>query len=345
MNKKGGSSPLMIFLVILVIGVLGTSIYFGTRQSVDNKSDGTLGADLGSCPTDGQTTLTLSLQNGLNVTGSEQFDASVVMVGSNGDYKTGSDTTSGSYTLNCGEEYTLSVLSADGDGADNSQLESVLIGSNVKVAEGKAVFTASKDSMTIILKATQHGVLEFKAYDETARANACNSDNSCADYETDGVSFESSVNATALAVGASGSLDYTINARSTAVDTDFTDAYTLIAVEAPVTTWETPSIKVDGKTLTNVKGSLTAQEEKQFSSYEYIYKIDNAILDGNDGIDVRVYLQALAGVDPSTDPEVDFATAGNYLSVDGTTVKLGSAKDDSSSTVVYTIQDVTLNIS
>ena len=189
--------------------------------------------------------------------------------------------------------------------------------------------------------------LEFRGYDADLRGNLfAGAPGAATVFRTDGVTFTSTTdNTTAKALAAGESLHYEIEVRSTGADTDFNDYYTLILVENPAATWKEPTIKVDGQTLSDVKGTLTSDEEKQFSGYEYIYKIDKPILDGGDGIVVDVYMEALAGVNPSVDPEIDFASAGRYLSVNGVDTKVGAADDTASSNVVYTVQDVTLDIS
>lgn len=297
---------------------------------------------LANCPDDGDTSLTIDVQNTLNTTGAETFDVTYYLRGAKGDFQTGSDTTAGSDTLNCGEEYMLEIIAAS---TDNSNIEKVLMGPGAVVEDGKVRFTPSGSSYTLRLGVSEHAALEFRAKDVDEGDFVYNSDGDATDWEADGVAFESTTNGTAKAIGVGESLNYMLYARNTGSDTDFNDYYTLILLEAPVATWDTPTLKVDDVAMSDVKGSLTAQEERQFSNYEYIYKIDQPILDGNDGIKVEIYLEALNGVNPSTDPEIDFASAGRYLSVDGVTTKVGAAKDDSSSTVVFTVMDTFIDIS
>lgn len=339
-------------MIIGILAVVALVFYFMTGGKVEMSTAGTPitlttteQPDTGikaSCPDNMQTTLTLTVYNELNTTGSETFD----MTGRLGT-QTVTDTTSGSYTINCGEEYTLKFISADGDGGDNSRIRSVKNSeglANVRVNEdGSVTFTPVSSTAVLNLGGSQHGVLEFRAYDKDAAGWMCNSDDSCSDYETDGVIFESTTNGTAKAIGSTDELTVELDVRATAADTDFNDQYVLILAEAPVATWQEPVLKVNGVKLSDVKGSLTTEEEKQFSSYEYIYKYDGSITD--DGIVVYYNLKPNDGVDPSVDPELDFAAAGNYLSVDGVTIKTGAAKDTSTYDVVFTVQDVTFDIS
>lgn len=341
-------------LVVMAIGgtmwFAGVGPFAATDEQQQQAGTAPSGApvNLNSCPDTKVTTVTLDVQNTLNSSGADTFDAAYYLRGTNGDLKTGSDTTAGSISnVNCGEEYTLEIVRADGDGADNSRITSVLLGPGAVVEDGKVRFKPTGATYSLRVAVSQHGVLEFRAFDQDNNGYIYDtSDATATDYETDGVTFSSTTaNATATAVGAGGSLHWVIDARSTAADTDFNDFYTLILVEAPVATWEEPTIKVDGVKVADVKGSLTSDEEKAFSNYEYIYKIDKSILDGNDGIKVDVYFKAIDGVDPSTDPEMDFASAGRFLSKDGVSTKVGAADDTSSSTVVFAVQDTTLNIS
>ena len=347
-NKKGGMSTKQSMATILGIFLIAAIvIIFVARQPTSitpTDDEGNVIVPISACPDTGQTTVTLSLQNSLNTTGSETFDTNTVLIGDEGDYQTGTDTTAGSYTLNCGETYTLYVRSAAGAAGDNGKIDSVKLGTDAKInSDGTATFTPTGSAYTLILGSTQHSLLEFRAYDNANAGFMCDSDASCSAYELDGVSFESTTNGTALAVGSGGELDISFDARATITDGDANDFYTLILVEAPVATWNEPTVKVEGIKLTDVKGSLTTHEEKQFSSYEYIYKFDQAITD--DGISVDFVMKALAGVNPSTDPEVDFISAANYLSVDGINVYTGAADDTTTATVVFAVQDITIDIS
>ena len=298
-----------------------------------------------SCPNDGDTTLTLTVQNILNTTGIETYDVAGRL-----NMQTVADTTAGSYTINCGEEYELSLLASDSDGGDNSKILSILSYSGMVSApvirDGKVVFTPNRGTVVLTVGSSQHGTMESRWYDLDAAGwiyNGAPYDNDGTDYEATGVIFQSTVNATAKAVGTNGELNYRGDIRADSIDEEFCDYYCLFLAEAPVATWQAPILKVDGITLTDAKGTLTTNEEKLFSSYEYIYKY-NGKIDYN-GVSVEYKLRANSGVDPSTNPDLDIAGAGNFLSVDGTAVKNGAASDDSTSTIVYTRHDIEFNIS
>lgn len=342
-RKRRGTNPWLIFGVIVVLGVLvfGVANVMGPSEGDEEPATGVTG-----CPDDGTTTLSITLQNMLNDTGAETFNASYVLEGSDGDYITGSNTDGGSKDLNCGESYTLSILSEDGDEKDNSVIESILRGpDSASISDGKVEFKALGSSMNLRLAGTQHGVLEFRAYDNDEAAFIYDdSDASANDYETDGVTFTSTTdNSTATSVGTGGEINFDIQMRSTRADTDFNDKYVLVLVEAPVSTWDEPTVSFEGSQLSDVKGSLTEHEERAYSSYEYIYKVNADLLDSAKTLNLQ--MKALSGVDPTSDVEVDFASAGTYLSTDGVTVKEGAAQDDSTTSNVYTVQDVTLDLS
>jgi hypothetical protein len=122
-----------------------------------------------------------------------------------------------------------------------------------------------------------------------------------------------------------------------------------VLLEAPLTEWDEPTVRYEGVTLTEISGldesvgGLTSYEAKQFASYEYTYLITTNVEDTKR--ELCIDYVACAGCDPSTDLQIDFAARGNYLSVDGMTVKQGAARDDSSYTVVFTVQDITWDIS
>ncbi len=340
--------------VVVVLAVLGTMWATGNLGAASTVAPGTGGTGTGggsslagACPDDGDTSLKLDVANVLNDTAAETFDVVGYLYSDGGDFQSVSDTTAGTATINCGETYTMAIVRADANNGDNSRLEKVINGAGATIEGGVVKFQPLQSTYSLRLGARQHGTLEFRARDVDAGQNVYDSSDAITtDFEGDGVLFESvTSNTSAIAVGAGGSLHYEIEARSSGIDTDFNDYYTLVLVEAPVTTWKTPTVKIDGVKMTDVKGQLTTEEARQYSGYEYVYKIDKPILDGSEGMKVDVLLEALSGTDPSTDPEVDFASAGRFLSTDGINTKVGAADDTSSTAVVFTVQDTAIDIS
>lgn len=358
-KKRGKAKTYRNWLIVAGIAIVFMIAALSISLSVDGKEtiptdeemqgEQQLTPSDNSCKETSSTTLTLNVQNSLNTTGSETFDVDGRLIGTtSGNREVVSDTTDGSYTINCGEEYELVLFSSDGDEGDNSIIKKALIGQNAKVTdEGTVKFLAEGAKYSLHVAVDQHGVLEFKAKDlDLDEYMYDSSDADATDYETAGVTFKSTTdNTTAKAIGSDGYFNVMLEARSTRGDTNFNDHYTLVLLTAPVDEWSIPGVEVDGAKVTDVSGALTAEENRAFSSYDYIYKIDKPILDGQDGIDVEVYMEALSGVNPSTDIQLDFASAGRYLSVDGVSYDIGAAKDDSSTTKVYTVQDVTFDIS
>jgi len=356
MYKKGKaymSGGHIVALVLIILAAFGGLMYFMNKQSATAAKEVTervaeTAAD--NCPDDGDTSLKITVYNLLNETGSESYDVTMYILGEDGGIvETITDTTTpATTTIDCGYDYTIKAIAADGASGDNSQILSLLAkptNSDAKVEDGVIKFSADRSNMNLKVGMEQHGTLQFKLYDnEDARYAYDTGDSSNTDWETDGVTFRDGDNATAFSIGSGGFLDLTLKVKGVQTDTDFQDAYVLIAVEAPVDKWNEPSVKWDGKTLEDISDSgLTSYEDKKLSSYEYVYKITDSIED--DIFDLDFYMEACAGCDPTADVEIDFFAAGNYLSTSGVEVKTGAAKDDSSNTVVYTTQDVTIDVS
>lgn len=348
MNSKKGAMaiPIAIMLILAVIaGVLLVGAYSwlgGGEKSIIGKSGGDGVASL-SCPDDGGTTATITLFNGLNTTGSESFDAGYRVYEANGAFFTsGTDTTSGSLSLNCGESYKFHLLSADG--ADNAGFISAEGGDAVVSADGRSVeFTAAKDQMTLNFYGSEHGVLEFKAYDNNNAGYMCyGGATPCTSFQTDGVTFTSTTNGTALAVGDSGEVDMTLDVRTTLTDREFANIGGYIAVEAATATWEEPVISVDGKRLTDMKGQLDVSASRALSNYEYVFKLPSGI--DRSGVEVDFFIEAVSGVNPTTDIEIDFLAVGSVKETSGSGMLYGTHQDDSSNTVLFAIQDVTVDI-
>lgn len=353
-RSRGGSNKILIsFLVIFgFVGAIAIgAMFMGQGQSITGLAIRNDDDDSGSnsvCPDDGDSTVTLDVQNHLNTTGAETFDTAYVLKGANGDYEDGTDTTAGSETLNCNEEYTISFRSADGSQGDNSKVEKVLIGPGAKINEdGTVTFTPDRSSYTLRVGISQHGIPEIRVFDEDANGYVFDSGGATANsYKTTDVTFQSTANQTALAVGAGGEINYRYDIRSTTPDSNVNDHYILVLVDAATGTWNEPNLVFDGSSLSNVKGSgLTAGESLRYADYEYIYKITDIVDDDEKTLDVN--FDARDGVNPgaTADPSVDFAVAGKFLSIDGITNKIGAATDASTPTDVFTRYNTTIDVS
>ncbi|RKX65142.1 MAG: hypothetical protein DRP42_05240, partial [Tenericutes bacterium] len=126
------------------------------------------------------------------------------------------------------------------------------------------------------------------------------------------------------------------------------DRGVLVLIEAPSTTWATPTVYANGNRLTDIKSTgLNSNEVKAYADYEYVFLIPESLAwkDAGDGVDVRVVMELAAGVSSATaDPEVDFAVRGSVLSIDGVNVITGGTKDDSATTTIYAVYDMTVDV-
>lgn len=155
-----------------------------------------------------------------------------------------------------------------------------------------------------------------------------------------------------MAITSTDELNIKLYFRATQANTSFDDFGYLILFEqgaSALTTWEVPSFILNGVPLE--KSTLVGDEAVQFTAYEYAYRLSDVDNAGayRDVVDTQQVLEVVdkpkAAQNPSADLEIDFAAIGGFLSVDGATVKYSAAQDDSSATVVFTVQDVTVDIS
>jgi len=351
MTSNNNTMWVVILILVAVVGMMFGSNFFGSvADTPSSLRDAELASATLTCPTDGDTSLTIDVRNILNTTGTEGFDATVYVLAEDGSIVTSiTDTTNPTAaTVTCGFKYALAVVRADGENGDNSQVQSILAkpsGSNAVVEGGQVYFTADRSNMGLTLGVEQHGVLQFRVYDNVdARFAYDTGDTDNTAFEADGTTFTDGDNSTAFAVGSGGYIDFRIDMQSTGTDTNANDAYMLVAVEAPVNIWDEPTIKFENTVLSDVKTSaLSANELIGLTDYEYVYKIDAKLLD--DVYSMDFYMKALAGADPTADVQIDFFPAGNFLKTDGTGIMTGSHVDDSAKTAVFTTQDVTVDIS
>lgn len=339
----------MVMMFLAVLGIGGFLLYkegvFGTAAI-----GGSGKADVSNCGDTKTSGLKFQVYNRLNDTGAENYDmagelyklidnkwvheASIV------------DTTSPTATtVDCGFNYRFCGIRANADGGNNSLFTSVKSGNAEIDDDGCVLIPVETPTVNINLNSEQHDVLTFRIYDNVdARYAYDTGDADSTVFEADGTTFSDGDNTTAFAIGTGGYFDACIEFKGASIDEDFADGYVLVAVEAPLSEYAEPTVKVDGVKKSDISDTgLTAYEEKQLSGYEYVYKFDMDILD--DVHELCVYITAASGQDPSTDLQFDFLTSGNYLSVDGITVKHGAAADDASNTVVFTVQDVTVDMS
>lgn len=357
MKKKGatGGSAFMMMLLAIVAGGLVLAFLTGNLKipgfgAVSVPGAVTPSSLALSCPDTKATTLTLSVANDINKTGEETYDMGIRLVGNKGHTVRGTDTTSGSYTLNCGEVYTVKGLSASGANGDSAKFYGVRSGEATINADGTATISAITGAQTVILSSKAHGVLEMRIFDVINNAFLFDdSDNTATDYDTDGVNYNGTTSGSnSTTVGAGGEFHVIAYVRPTVTDNVWGDIggwYTL--VDAVTTTWDVPTVKFGGVVMQNVKGQLNADESKAYNAYEYAYLVNKDILTQAEGaIDFSIF--ALSGVNPnsgSEDIELDFASRGASASnLNGDNVNVGAVQDDSSQTQVHTLIDTSYKI-
>ena len=364
MGKMAGKSSnwlgLAAIVFIAVIGALYVTGNFNLPMQVVQTGQTGTGAGttipttLPTCPDTMQTTLTINWQNVKDTTQSDTFDITAYLYKVNGNdvvYDSSiTDTTSGSKTLDCGATYYICPVSADGYGGDNSKIYNIVSGNAQIVSYNGAQcvkITTKGASMSLTVGGSRHGALEFRVFDllnnDYVYASAASS---ALTYQTGDTTYKTTTsNSSANAVGTAGELHYKVEFRANATNHDWADQGFYILVDASTTKWNIPTVVLDNIELTDVKGSLTTEEAAAYSDYEYVYRVDKEVVNKLHYLDF--YIKALSGVNPgaSDDVKIKFAPIGQYLSVDGITVKKGAIKDDSSKTAVFTATELTFDVS
>lgn len=364
-NKWKIFGVVVIFLIMGLVSIgalkyLGViTLPFGTTQQAEIQEqveEAIQSTPALNCPDTKVTTTYITLKNEEDDTKDDTFDAVGyyyrVVDGKEEYAGTVSDTTSGSVSLDCGKTYRLRLVASNANEGDNSIITRVISGAGAKLVDGgKAVeFVPRDSSYTLKIGGERHGVLQFKLYDNVnagwVRDNSA-ADNAGTEWEDDGITFKTtSSNSTANAVGVGDELDFALHFRASQANTSFDDFGFYVLVEggaSAATVWAEPStVEINGRPLTKV--TLEGAESKQFSGYEYVYKVtDVDVTDADNAL--RFVWKPNSGQNPTADIEIDFASIGGYLSVDGSTVGYAAAKDDTSATVVYTVQDTTWDLS
>lgn len=351
-GKKGTGGLVIAMIVIIFIVVLGLAAYLGSKEGLFSAGGGDEGEpQQNNCPDDKDTTLYIDVYNDLNETGAENFDVTGYLYQKrSGDWSyeavIGDTTNSNGTTIDCGYDYKFCAVRTNADGGDNSVFRKVAGDASDIDSQGCILFSALESNVRISAETEQHDILNFRLFD--------NEDNRFAfgNLTTLGTTwltvanttFHDGDNTTAFAVAAGGYLDYCIQLRGPTVDEDFSDAYVLLFIDANVNAWDEPTVRYDGTLLQDISDTgLTDYEQDQWSTYEYAYRIEGDI--GDTLHEVCVYLPTCSGCNPTLDVWNVFAAAGNYLSTDGRTVLQGAADDTSTNAVVFTIQEVIMDVS
>jgi len=323
------------------------SLQLGQQQQPSGQQIGVPGFSAGNCPTTGQTTLTIDLKNGEDTTADTTFDASGYFFGSKGSYVAVTDTTSGSATLNCGETYTFKLVSADGNNQDNAKITGIEQGIGATWnPDGSVTFTPAAATYYLKVVGSKHGVLEFRVwgvdngayrYWNVGNVNGWNLTGAYANGTTS--------NSTTLSVGSGGRFTDEVHFRANQTDTNVADFGYWVMIDAATSVWNEPTVKLDGITLTNQKGLMNPDENRQYgSTYEYAYKIDGKITDSEHIL--RIEFSAISGIDPTAtnSPVVAIAPIGAYKATSSNTVNIAACKDDSAATAVFALQSLTLGV-
>jgi len=348
----------MIALLLILVVALGGGIFGGIALL----GQGSTGADdipttgsgtLSSCPKDVGTTVTTTLYNILNTSGSDDRDQTAylykVVGGEEALVDSITDTTAGTNVLDCGETYRARLVSASGESA---LITGIRVGEGATLAtDGSYVeFTTKSLSYNLQIESKAMSGLKVKAYDNVNAGFMYDSaDDSSTDYETTGATFMSTVdNTTALAIGTGEALDVSLSLRSVTAYTDVADFGIYVLLDAAVTVFDTPNVVFEGARLTEV--TLVGPESKAYSSYEFVYMIDapteGALIPYNSDRDLDVEIAALSDVNPAAGDDVVIAIApiGGVKEISGNNVRVSSVTDAASPSAVHTIQSFTMDI-
>lgn len=344
---KGASKiAYIVVLVFIVIGLmLAMQMGWLNVANIPGPGGGGWGTTY-NCPDTGLTNVTFNVQNILDDTTADVYDETIVCTSAEGSVKTITATSDDGTNMACAEAWTCRGTSSDGVKGDHANFQSVLSG-DATVSNGEVTFTTDGPSMRIDIGSTLHGIAQSRLYDNSAAAFCFGTTSG----ETGGAAgawlnttsyIDSSTNATNLAVGTAGNLDlcqdFRIYAHS---DEQFMDFAYYILLDAATTVWDTPTVTVDGVTMTDMCGQMNSDEQKAYSGEEYCYKVTdpNSAITNNDYARVCVNINALSGVDPTTDINITIASVGGYTKTTApTVVARASVKDDSSQTAVFTKQ-------
>jgi hypothetical protein len=350
MKKKGQAMQFWgIGLVVIIIAMFAWKSGILDKfqlGSVGGKIEG--GVDF--CPDDGDTTMgDFSVFNAENKTGTESFDLTYRFIGEDGSIVSGTDSTDPTdFTLNCGSCFTVKAISASGADGDSARFVGVRQGNAELLGDGTVKYCPIRSNEVLHLEGEMHGALEARAKDVILDGFMYDGNDATAtDYETDGVSFNTtSAGSANTAVGSGGEYHVKLYYRPTLEANVYgdVDGY-YILVEASTTVWDKPTVKVNGISLSDVKEQLNPDEQKAYNAYEWVYKVSDTISrNAEHEMDLQIF--ALSGVDPSTDIETDFASIGAYASSSDTNnIKVGAVDDSSSQTQIHTLEDVTWDIS
>jgi hypothetical protein len=339
----------VVVVAVLVMWGFGAGP-FSTTETTTTTGTGSAVATGGlNCPDTLATTLTLTVTNHLNTSGYETYDqtARLYKVQSDGTeslFATMTDTTAGTTTLNCGETYRVRLQSGD---AVLARIDGVRSGNGAVLGgQGRYVeFVANSAVYNLEIESAQRGVLKFKAFDLDKNGWVFAADELAASaYRTAPVTFKSVTdNATATALGSGEMLDWRFDIEADGEDVDANDFGLYVLIDASTAQYEEPVITFAGRVLSEVSGTLDTFEGRAFSSYEYVYRIDSSI--ENRKATMTFSISPVSGVNPTEDVKIVFAGIGAVKETSSNAMRYSATTDASSPATVFTLQEVTLDIS
>ena len=348
----------LILAAVIVVGVMifnaGPSVTTGTNGAgtsggitVQNMCKGD------PCPDTLNWAGIISVRNAANTSAQETYDTTTNFYFENGNLRLSvTDTTSGANTLTCGKTYTVRTLSTSGAEGDSGYF---LDGTGYTVNEdGSATWTACGSGHTINFISRKHGLPEVRAFDVINDGFMVdNTDTTATDYETvDGTAYLTTSTASGAVngtdVGSGQEFHVKIYYRATDVHTNANDLGTYILIDAPVATWNTPTVKLNGISVDEASSRLSSDESTQYNSYEYVYWIDRSyILTRSNEIVIDFSVFALGGQNPTTadNISIDFAPVGTFESADDSSIlKIGAVDDTSTINDVHVRHDLVFAI-
>jgi len=348
MAKQGGNILLILGVVAIVVVAMNWNTLFGQPAApapapVTPPSGGgvTPPAANGACPDTLATSFEGDSVNPLNASKTDyQAQTFRLIPGGNfGDFMVYTTTTAvqggTAVNLKCGHSYDLYPLAT---------LDAV---NSVPYASLGAVSGQSASKVMVVPKLV---LLQSKVYDNSNHA-AVYEDGDAAAGTMDALAsvyYSTSSNYTGTAMGDGGFIDWDFTMQSVATDGQFGNSQmgVYIAVDADKSEYDTPSLWIHGLPLPDVKGTgeLTANDEAVLASYEYIFKVSGVDFK-TAPVDVRMYLAAKAGQNPSADPVLRFVGKGYYAGADGVTIKSHIFNEATNSEILTaTAQTMTVTI-
>lgn len=335
----------LLFVVVIIILAVVVANQMG--WTLPYQAGGPSGPTAGdNCPDTGTTSLKLQVYNPANTSDVENYDQTIVCMGSDGSATTITDTTTPTASsVNCGYNYVCKAVSSSNAGGDHGYLTGIRSGpASASLSGGILSFRADAPNVNIDLDSTQHGRLEARVYnnDEASFVYSEYNGQTKGVWTATGYNFSnSSTNSSdggLLYVGSGGKLDLRMDIRvQTNQDEQLEDFGWYLLLDAPSTKWDVPSITIDGAKRTSNCAALNSDEAKKYSGEEYCYKITGIPVTNNDGASIGMVFNALNGVNPTTTDSINVTIVGigSYQSTtDSTDVLIGAVKDDSSQTVV-----------